>query len=192
MDSSAKSQVTSATPFTISVVKGDLIEAKVDAIVQQCNCLTVRSHGLSAYIATKLDIDHYSLRKPIGKKNLAIKEDRDVPGTVKMHQITMVIGKPYYVACLFGQFTPGLPGKYYNYICKEHGITETKEAREQWFKESLEKLTDELIGLEITSVAFPYGIGCGLAGGSWPKYAKMITEWGFKNQNNFSIVFVKK
>ena len=30
---------------------------------------------------------------------------------------------------------------------------------------------------ELESVAFPYGIGCGLAGGNWEEYQAMLEEF---------------
>ena len=34
----------------------------------------------------------------------------------------------------------------------------------------------EIRALNITEIAFPFNIGCGMAGGSWPKYKKMLIE----------------
>ena len=74
---------------------GDLTEwTEADAIVHQCNCLTVRAHGLSAQIARKYPWgDVYSYRRSQGswiwghyhrKRNLAVPEDRKEPGTIQI------------------------------------------------------------------------------------------------------------
>lgn len=48
--------------FQIPIIQGDLITVDVDLIVQQCNCLTITSKGLSEYIKNKLRVDPYSQR----------------------------------------------------------------------------------------------------------------------------------
>ncbi len=46
-------------------------------------------------------------------------------------------------------------------------MAETGAVRLEWFKKALLAILG-LAGLE--SIAFPYEIGCGLAGGHWPDY----------------------
>ena len=47
-------------------------------------------------------------------------------------------------------------------------------AREEWFRYCL-GLIDKVDGVK--SVALPWQIGCGLAGGDWIVYEKMIRDW---------------
>jgi hypothetical protein len=58
---------------------------------------------------------------------------------------------------------------------------ETKERRIVWFQECLDKFKLELdekgMNREDVQIGFPYGIGCGLAGGDWTVYSKMISDW---------------
>ena len=65
---------------------GDVLKVTtVDAIVQQCNCLAVKAHGLSQPIADRyLWADPYRIRRPEGKRNLAVREDRAVPGSIQI------------------------------------------------------------------------------------------------------------
>ena len=73
---------------------GDLTEwTEADAIVHQCNCLTVKALGLSAQIAKKYPwADVYRFRRSQGgsfwshyhRKNLAIPADRKEPGTIQI------------------------------------------------------------------------------------------------------------
>jgi len=68
---------------------------------------------------------------------------------------------------LFAQYGPGKPSK-----------GDSQEERLGWFKECLDKvaeLRDSEHGLK--SVALPWGIGCGLAGGDWGSYEEVIREW---------------
>ena len=73
-------------PPGVEVRPGDLTEWKgVDAIVHQCNCLTVKAHGLSAQIARKYPwADVYRYRRRQGIRNLAIPADRKEPGTIQI------------------------------------------------------------------------------------------------------------
>ena len=75
-------------PPGVEIRKGDLTEWTVaDAIVQQCNCLAVRSHGLSARIADKYWwADVYHLRRPERRRNLAVPEDRAKPGYIQIRR----------------------------------------------------------------------------------------------------------
>lgn len=74
---------------------------------------------------------------------------------------------------LFAQYGPGKPGK-----------DDTKGQREEWFKTCLDKV-GELKESEkgVRSVALPWGIGCGLAGGDWVVYEGIIKEWAKKNED---------
>jgi len=51
---------------------------------------------------------------------------------------------------------------------------ESKSTREKLFQQCLEQISTMD---SIKSVAFPYGIGCGLAGGDWNRYFSMIQSW---------------
>lgn len=55
---------------------------------------------------------------------------------------------------------------------------ETQEQREKWFFDGLAQI-ERIDGLE--SIAFPYGIGCGLAGGNWSVYFSMISAFNKRN-----------
>ena len=75
-------------PPGMEIRKGDLTEwTEADAIVHQCNCLAVRSHGLSPRIADKYWwADVYHLRRPERRRNLAVPEDRAKPGYIQIRR----------------------------------------------------------------------------------------------------------
>lgn len=183
--------------FKIPVINGDICDIKSDMIVQQCNCLTVRPHGLSQQIKEKLRVDPYGHRRLlIGRSNCAIKEDREEIGSVKIYCLKNK--NICYVACLFAQFAPGKSGNYYKEICSEHinrltlkPIIDNKTEREAWFQLCLSKLALRIAKLKCKNITFPYLIGCGLAGGDWSKYEKMITQWAHLHQNDFNVSFIK-
>lgn len=73
------------------------------------------------------------------------------------------------------QFDKGKP--------KNNGFDSSSQ-REEWFHQCMLSI----IKLEgVKSIAFPYQIGCGLAGGNWENYYKMITKF---TENNPQIQFV--
>ena len=153
----------------VKIISGNLLDSEDDYIVQQCCCTACKPHGLSSAIAAKYPYANaYSLRTPVSRgKNTAKLEDRAIPGTCAIFGDG---AENRYVACLFAQQSPGKPGKYDSF-----GVPDTREDREKYFRESLAKLS-ELIPAKCT-IGFPYGIGCGLAGGNWQTYLHMISEW---------------
>ena len=75
--------------------------ARVDAIVQQSNCVGCDGRGLAAAIAEKLPYgDTYKDRRPMPPaRKFAIPEDRAVPGTIAVRRGTGPV-----VVSLFAQF----------------------------------------------------------------------------------------
>lgn len=149
--------------------EGNILTATEDYIAQQTCCTACRAHGLSEAIATMfLHGNPYSLRKPIApRKNTARPEDRPEAGTC------LILGdgkEKRYIACLFGQYAMGKSGKY-----DACGIPDTQEDRLQYFELALEDFARQIP--PTASVAFPYKIGCGLAGGDWKKYSSILEKW---------------
>lgn len=165
----------------VEIINGDLLESGCDIIVHQLNCITVRSLGLSKSIAEKYPYaDVYSKRKPVNKyKNVALKEDWGVPGTIAVRDDFKKKGPT--VVGIYGQFSPGIPGKYHNNLGKDTCIL-----REQWFHQGLVRLVEYIENIKdsktIKRIGFPYKIGCGLGGGSWSVYKLLID--GFVKELN--------
>lgn len=147
----------------VKVVKGDILEANEKYIGQQCNCVTVKSHGLSKSIADKYPwADVYRLRAQSGNRNCCVESDRSTPGTIQK-----IYGHNKVVVCLFGQYCPGKVGVYNNV----YGGDETLQDRENWFKQCIKQIDHDE---EIDVIALPYYIGCGLAGGRWEIYSEIL------------------
>lgn len=154
----------------IEIKKGDLLDATEKIIAHQCNCVTVRSHGLSAAIAKKWPwADMYSKRCPISRKNCA--SIPDIPGTTKiMTDPNDEHGQQ--IACLFGQWTPGKPNAFSRYYPKTY--PDDRAARLTYFSRSLTSLEHYCEKNNIEKIAMPFKIGCGLAGGNWNDYEQML------------------
>jgi hypothetical protein len=92
------------------------------------------------------------------------RKNNDIPGTYKIYDN---------IVCLFAQRNPG----------KSSSDNDTKEMRLNWFKFSFDKFIKENNG----SIAIPYNIGCGLAGGNWDDYLKAIKSISDKHNRPITI-----
>ena len=154
----------------IETVKGNILDAKEDVIVQQCNCVTITACGLSKVIKQKWKwADPYGSRRREGRKNCAISDDRDIPGTIRVLETKET--KTPKVVCLFSQWSPGKSNIRY-----EKTYPDGKYDRLRYFEECLWKLDEYCKENRIKTVAVPYGIGCGLAGGNWNDYVKELEK----------------
>lgn len=158
-------------------VNEDLLSCDADVIVQQCNTVTRRSHGLSASIARRFPYaDVYACRSG-SKANTASKPE--TPGTAVLCRPPPGDESQPIVACLMAQLAPGKPGGW----CAQYKINaedDTAARREEYFREALHDLAMAIRdsdGTRVAKIAFPHGIGCGLAGGSWPRYEAMIDQF---------------
>ncbi len=159
----------------MSVIQyGDLLEAKVDFIVHQCNCLTVRGAGLAEQIESMFPFAAlYSKRSAIGSRNIAMVTHRGTPGTYHIFESS---SSPKGVIALLGQWRPGKIPSPYQY--PEYETPETQELREQWFQKALWAAGRELRQRNRRFIlGFPERIGCGLAGGRWSRYRKILQEF---------------
>jgi O-acetyl-ADP-ribose deacetylase (regulator of RNase III) len=156
-------------------VEGDLFESKEKYIVHQCNCVTTRAAHLAYHMFKQFPYaDVYSPRA--GKGGDAAHADsvldpeaelqpyEDKPGDI----IIRGNGEDQrYVIALLGQYFPGAV-RYPD--SKKDGV----KARQKYFYHGLWKIA-QIPSLE--SVAFPYGIGCGAAGGDWNIYYRILQNF---------------
>lgn len=155
-------------------VEGDLLEAKVDVIVQQCNTKTRKAHGLSASIAKRYPYaDVYRMRS--GKTSNTADVTTKIGSVVMCRPRTERNETGPVVACLMAQLAPGKPGAYSSIYCIDTA-DDSKQKRIAYFQSALDELASLVRDSDgaIKTVAFPYGIGCGLAGGDWKVYSTMI------------------
>lgn len=166
--------VTYALPnIMYTVVKGDLLDAKEAYILQQNCCIACKAHGLSEVISKRYPYaDPYSSRRRMGKRNMAVPTDRSVPGTIQVFRPESGEG-PAFVS-MYAQYGMGAP---YSYNNSDKHFADSTLHRYQFFTQCLERVAH----LKPVSVAMPYNIGCGLAGGRWSVYEKMIADWAKAN-----------
>ena len=152
----------------LEIKKGDLLKANESYICQQCNCVTIKSHGLSKSISDKYSYGDPYKNRPIKTPNTTSQPDK--PGTIVKLQHPNEPDKYHTILCFMAQWGPSRPNRYKNYYSNTY--EDNYENRKKWFKECLEILDKNNYGL----VAMPYGIGCGLAGGKWNEYKKMLED----------------
>lgn len=131
----------------IEIVTGDIFDAKEKYLCHQCNCVTKRAAHLSKDV-----FEHYPWADIYtGRIN------PDTPGTV----IIRGDGKGQrYVANILGQYYPGKPKD-------PQSALDGSKVREKYFHRALVRLAKTPL---LESVAFPWKIACGAAGGNWEHY----------------------
>jgi len=160
---------------------GNILEATEDYIAHQCNCCM---HNRTVEGIAKAIYGKYPDANPYTKRD-SDPTKIDEPGTAFLH-------KP--VLNLYAQFAPGkpvsldgVPGSKWEkqfVTAREKGLlavaaADSTEERLKWFKQCLDTLPNELQGP--ASIAFPKGIGCGLAGGKWEDYLAAIEDFAAAN-----------
>jgi hypothetical protein len=159
---------------SIPILSGNLLDQK-GYLFQQCNCVTKKALGLSKAMIDRFgaSADAYS------KRNCA-----DTPGTfalVPVNDTTCVVH-------LFAQYAPGKPGgRWYNFYCRKGGVSIKDDAKQRraYFAHALELALKNIDG---RPCFFPWRIGCGLAGGSWPHYIKMIRHFAVQYHGDVYVV----
>jgi O-acetyl-ADP-ribose deacetylase (regulator of RNase III) len=139
----------------ITIKNEDIVNATEQYIVHQTNCCTTYPKGLSKHIFDKFpDANVYKCRNHFLK-------NYDKPGTI------IVRGK---IINAMGQWDKSKP----------KGDFDSYKNRLAWFSQCMNAIVN-INGIE--SLAFPYKIGCGLAGGNWDDYFTTIKR--FSNENSY-------
>lgn len=135
----------------IKIVEGNILNASENIIGHQVNCQGVMGAGLAKQIRKKYPEVFHNYSELVSNS----KNKSDLLG--KMQLVTC--GENKWVANIFGQYSYGRENiNYTSYIALEDAMI---------------YLRDFAIKHDLT-VALPYGIGCGLAGGNWEVVEGMI------------------
>jgi O-acetyl-ADP-ribose deacetylase (regulator of RNase III) len=163
----------------LEIVRGDLLLATEKYIAHQCNCLTQGAAGVAKAIFDKFPYaDTYSNRV-----------EPDVMGTIK------ILGNGQdqrYVINMFAQYYPGR-SDYSSPSPKTVSaeIDDTASERRHNFYRCLLRII-KIENLE--SIAFPWKIGCGIAGGDWEYYLGTLTNFAkyVKEQYDTRVVIYQR
>ena len=179
-------------PIGAYIMHGDLLEFAADCIVHQVNCVSIKAHGLS------LDIAHRFPYADVYAKRATHKpRTRGALGSVvfmrpRTSTLVTTIPQPV-VACLMAQVCPAKPGDY----AATYGVPadqDTTETRFAAFRDCLGVLSVEVRARQWSSVAFPFQIGCGLAGSmdNWHLYENAIHDFANSVQPTAQVFILKK
>ena len=145
------SSETSQSETKYIIKQGDLLLANEDFKCHQCNCTTFTAKGLASQMFKKYPgANVYAIKHKIAPS---------IPGTVDVF--------PEGVINLYGQYSPG-----------KASMKTKKEStmqRRDWFQQCLNDMLEKVPSG--STFAFPLGIGCGLAGGDWKEYEKILQEF---------------
>lgn len=140
----------------VRIVRGDLLETNVPYICHQVNCKGVMGAGVARQIADKWPSVFRDYKRLCDKT----KNKSSLLGTVQFCETSEGSGgaQSPVVINIFGQFDYGRNGVYTDY-----------SALSRAFKELNSRLKGK-------TIAFPHGIGCGLAGGDWMDVEQLIVK----------------
>jgi len=141
------------------LIVGNILDSGERFIVHQCNCVTIRGAGLANAIFGRFPwADVYSER-----------EDLEPPLVGQMPGDIEIRGNgedERFVIALYGQFYGG------GYAISPRQI-DNRLSRREMFSSGLSKIK-AIPDLE--SIAFPWQIGCGIAGGDWEGWYEPAIE----------------
>lgn len=153
--------------MSLKSVYGNLLDCPSPVICHQLNCVTNHAKGLAKGVFTTFpyaNVYATNIHDRTLGEIIVCAPPESTPGPT-------VIG-------LCAQHYPGKPRS------KNQRIV-----REKAFAQCLEKLGDWLREKNIDKVGFPYEIGCGLAGGNWETYARLIQD--FAREYNITVTLYR-
>lgn len=137
----------------ITIIQANILDATEKYIGHQVNCVSKNAAGVAAVLFAHFPYsDIYSNRT-----------HNDFPG----HIIISGNGKnERLILNLLAQYHPGKPNP--------NSTLDNAKAREGYFWQCLLAIS-KIDNVE--SVALPFGVGCGLAGGNWDNYYRMLKNF---------------
>ncbi len=152
----------------IKIVNGDLLDAKETYIAHQCNCISINAKTLAELIFNKYPDSNSYIKRING-----IQSTYNTPGTIE----------------IFGENEPYIINMYAQYYpTKSKYSNDSINKRIGWFKECLTHIS-KIENIHITTIAMPFNIGCGAAGGDWNTYYTILTD--FANKEKIHITLYK-
>lgn len=152
----------------LKIVDGDLLNATDDYIVHQCNCISTNAKALAKQI-----FDNYEYADTYKKRNRQQKTTYSEPGTIE------IFGNgddQRYIINMYAQYYPA-EAKYTN---------DTGQKRLLWFQNCLNHIS-KIKDIQTKTIAMPFNIGCGAAGGNWKFYHNLINTFANKEKINVTL-----
>jgi O-acetyl-ADP-ribose deacetylase (regulator of RNase III) len=143
----------------IKIVEGNILDAEEIIICQQVNCKSVMNSGLAKQIRNKYpnvytDYKMFckTVKNLLGSVNSVVVSDKEKD-------------KTHVIMNIFGQDGYGRDRQYTDYHALRMGL-----------QSIYNEVTTEGKFLYGSSIAIPYNLGCGLAGGDWNVVYKIIED----------------
>lgn len=152
-------------------VIGDLLEAKELVIGHQVNCLGIMGGGLAALIKKKYPVvfREYEMLCKIGQKT------RSLMGHCQLVEIREEVVEEQGSLFVFEE-NEGKVVRIVANLFGQHEIgTDKKRTEEEFLKKALVSLKEKVMEKGY-SVALPYQLGSGLAGGNWLEILEIVKE----------------
>jgi hypothetical protein len=177
--------------LTMRYVHSDIRTVTDGYIFQQCNCVTLKPHGLAYDLEQAFPgTCPYLYRKPARTQQGMLSHNvanLETPGTV----FILANEQGPNIVNMFAQYAPGKPGNVWQPLIDVDGkiaVADQASDREKYFQECLDAMFDYFeFTEEKVKIAVPYKIGCGLAGGYWPRYEKMLRNFEQRMQKRLFI-----
>lgn len=159
-----------------TVIEGDILVCRDNMIVHQLNCA---SFGPAGGVA-KAIFEKYPYANVYTRRGVLRRFDNPAHVYIDYDHRPIDPSNPGpIVVGLLSQVFPGYPQK----LSKSGGLDDTEGRRVEYFKECLRVLAANIKqGLILgfgkgNTVAFPWKIGCGLAGGDWEVYLGLVHDF---------------
>jgi O-acetyl-ADP-ribose deacetylase (regulator of RNase III) len=150
----------------IEIISGDILFAKEKYIAHQCNCVSKNAGGVAWAIFDKYPYSNvYANRIEPSKMGTIDIRGNDIDQR--------------YIINMFAQYMPGTP-------IDSTSIFDSANIREKSFYHCLLRIVKIP---DLHSIAFPYKIGCGLAGGNWTNYLGNLNNFSEHKQNVRVVIY---
>lgn len=158
----------------ITEISGNILDSKEQYICHQCNCITKTAAGLAKAIFDKWPESNTYIKDKCticfinDLKKLRYIESIRIFGSLSIHPINDTQS----VVNFYSQYKPGKP---------DSSNSNNRKTRLERFQQCM----TILFHLNPKSIALPYNIGCGLAGGIWEDYYTIIKSFDSEDVNIF-------
>lgn len=143
-----------------TLIEGDLLKSDAKYICHQTNCFTSTGSNLAKAMFEKFPhSDIYAPRANYEREELPLPGENPGDIVIKGNGVD----ERYVINMMSQMFSGG--------VRYPDGAKDGFIARQRYFKDCLLKIMKIPA---LTSIAFPYKIGCGVAGGSWETYEQLI------------------
>lgn len=161
--------------MSIKIIPGNILNSEETCIAHQCNCITIKSMGIAKQIFdrypksnTYLTRESPSIAGSIDIIPCQSPKICESSGNYELMKTTVT------VINMYAQIYPG----------KSKYPGDNSSDRVRFFKMSLDNIETYA---DFDTIAVPYNIGCGLAGGNWEIYLQMLTNFAKESGINVHV-----